>query len=593
MTVPGKFYNRAWAAVSSAPGLGNAALGGAAFPNFLSYSDAGVLDQDPLTILFQDGNNVELSECVYTAAGASLARNAVRFSINGGVKGTAKLSLSASSTASIVEAAEDSVSVATGSSAAVPAMNGTGAAGSSILYARGDHVHPSDTSRAPLASPTFTGTVTIPAGANISGYALSSSVPVGSSTVPIMDGSAVVGVATTWARADHVHPSDTTRAPLASPTFTGVPAGPTASANTGTTQLATCAFVLGQAATVAPIMDGTAAVGTATYFARQDHVHPSDTSRAPLASPTFTGVPAGPTATAGTVTTQLATCQFVGTAITNAAVPAPYASNPAMNGTASPGSQAAYARGDHVHPSDTTRVPLAGNNGSPMTGDLYLSTASWTSVHMNAPASGNAIQIIGTINNVNRWVLKLGDASAETGSNAGSNFQVVNYSDAGGVLYSALSIARPSANLTIAGYGYMPGGGPWLAASDARIKTVSDAYKRGLAQIEQLEPVNFTYKGNDTSVPLGDVNSLAPHEMSVPSPDSPHYRVAIEGTNFIGLVAQEVELVMPELVTLRNAFIDGQPVSDLRDINTGPLIFAMINAIKELSARLAALEAAR
>ena len=56
---------------------------------------------------------------------------------------------------------------------------------------------------ATLASPTFTGTVTIPAGASISGYA-----------------------------------------PLASPTFTGTPAAPTAAAGTNTTQLATTAFVL-------------------------------------------------------------------------------------------------------------------------------------------------------------------------------------------------------------------------------------------------------------------------------------------------------------------------------------------------------------
>lgn len=33
-------------------------------------------------------------------------------------------------------------------------------------------------------------------------------------------------------------------------------------------------------ATVAPLMDGTAAVGTSTKYARQDHVHPTDTSRA-------------------------------------------------------------------------------------------------------------------------------------------------------------------------------------------------------------------------------------------------------------------------------------------------------------------------
>ena len=62
-------------------------------------------------------------------------------------------------------------------------------------------------------------------------------------------------------------------------------------------------------------MNGTVAVGTGTTVARADHVHPVDTSRAPLASPTFTGVPAAPTATAGTNTTQVATTAFVNTAI--------------------------------------------------------------------------------------------------------------------------------------------------------------------------------------------------------------------------------------------------------------------------------------
>lgn len=45
---------------------------------------------------------------------------------------------------------------------AVPLINGTGAAGSSTLLSRGDHVHPTDTTRAPLASPAFTGTPTAP-----------------------------------------------------------------------------------------------------------------------------------------------------------------------------------------------------------------------------------------------------------------------------------------------------------------------------------------------------------------------------------------------------------------------------------------------
>lgn len=106
-------------------------------------------------------------------------------------------------------------------------------------------------------------------------------------------------------------------APLASPALTGTPSAPTATIGTNTTQLATTAFVLANAtgsvspATVAPLIDGTAAVGTSLLYARQDHVHPTDTTRAALASPTFTGTPAAPTATVGTNTTQVATTAFV------------------------------------------------------------------------------------------------------------------------------------------------------------------------------------------------------------------------------------------------------------------------------------------
>jgi hypothetical protein len=60
-----------------------------------------------------------------------------------------------------------------------------------------------------------------------------------------------------------------------------------------------------------PLMDGIASAGSLTPYSRSDHVHPTDTSRAPLASPALTGTPTAPTATTGTNTTQLATTAFV------------------------------------------------------------------------------------------------------------------------------------------------------------------------------------------------------------------------------------------------------------------------------------------
>jgi hypothetical protein len=50
---------------------------------------------------------------------------------------------------------------------------------------------------------------------------VTAAVPLASSTNPLMDGTVAIGTGTTWARADHVHASDTSRAPTASPTFTG------------------------------------------------------------------------------------------------------------------------------------------------------------------------------------------------------------------------------------------------------------------------------------------------------------------------------------------------------------------------------------
>ena len=46
-------------------------------------------------------------------------------------------------------------------------------------------------------------------------HGIQTSVPAASTTTPNMDGTAAVGTGTTWARADHVHPTDTSRASVA------------------------------------------------------------------------------------------------------------------------------------------------------------------------------------------------------------------------------------------------------------------------------------------------------------------------------------------------------------------------------------------
>lgn len=48
-----------------------------------------------------------------------------------------------------------------------------------------------------------------------------------------------------------------------------------------------------------------------------------------------------------------------------AGLPGPYAGNPAMDGTASPGSSTLWARGDHVHPSDTSKQDVLTFDATP------------------------------------------------------------------------------------------------------------------------------------------------------------------------------------------------------------------------------------
>lgn len=134
-----------------------------------------------------------------------------------------------------------------------------------------------------------------------------------------------------------------------------------------------------------------------------------------------------------------------------------------------------------------------------------------------------------------------------------------------------------------------PGGGPWADSSDARIKNVHGDYTAGLAEIAALRPVIYQFKGNDLTsdpgVPMIEATDSDPAVM----PKSPHAMV-IDKT-FIGLIAQEVEIIFPEMVTQREAWVDGKKVTDLRDLDTSALIYALVNAVKELKARVEELEA--
>lgn len=104
---------------------------------------------------------------------------------------------------------------------------------------------------------------------------------------------------------------------LDSPAFTGVPTAPTAPPGTDTDQIATTAFV--EEAIDEALMNGVAGVvsfNTRTGAVTLTLADITGAGGAPLASPSFTGVPNAPTPAPGTSNTQIATTAFVQAAVT-------------------------------------------------------------------------------------------------------------------------------------------------------------------------------------------------------------------------------------------------------------------------------------
>jgi hypothetical protein len=111
-----------------------------------------------------------------------------------------------------------------------------------------------------------------------------------------------------------------------------------------------------------------------------------------------------------------------------------------------------------------------------------------------------------------------------------------------------------------------PGGGSWAAYSDSRVKKNVKPYTKGLNEILLVNPVNYEYNGL--------ANTL-------------------EGTEYTGVIAQEIKEIFPETVSTYKAKLnkeDEEP-TELYDFTSTALTFALINAVKELKAEIDLLKA--
>jgi hypothetical protein len=107
--------------------------------------------------------------------------------------------------------------------------------------------------------------------------------------------------------------------------------------------------------------------------------------------------------------------------------------------------------------------------------------------------------------------------------------------------------------LAVNGSAAKVGGGSWSDFSDVRLKDIHGSYEHGLAEIDRLNPILYSYRGdNDLDLPTDK--------------------------EYVGVSAQEVQTVIPEAVERNN--------KGYLMVNNDPIIWAMVNAIKELKTEI-------
>ena len=420
--------------------------------------------------------------------------------------------------------------------------------------------------KAPLASPVFTGNPTAPTpatGDNDTSIATTAFVKVqgygvGANYVRKV-GDVMTGLLTlSGAPTANLHAATKayvdTRAPLASPVFTGNPSAPTAAVGDNDTTLATTAFVTravgsGGTGTFVRIVGDTMTGFLTLNAGPTANLHAATKAyvdtRAPLASPLFTGDPRAPTPAAADNDTSIATTAWVTTKV---------------NSTVG-----AYVR----KAGDTMTGQLVGTSVS-LSGNVDAAT-----VNANGDVNCDEVRaragLFPDITGAPGWVIAHGTQAGVSGC---FNIYDATFWDCwaqanGGWAWWRGAVAEMSmisGNLFITTEGFKPVGGPWIASSDVRIKRNIKPYTKGLDVILKLQPKSFTF------IP----------QMNYPD------------KTYVGLVANDVQPILPDAVSKMEIPFNNKLKEVIKDelltYNGNEVTYALINAVKELATRVATLE---
>jgi hypothetical protein len=121
-----------------------------------------------------------------------------------------------------------------------------------------------------------------------------------------------------------------------------------------------------------------------------------------------------------------------------------------------------------------------------------------------------------------------------------------------------IGTTAPTDTLSVNGTASKPGGGSWSVFSDERLKNIKGRFNTGLNAVMQLQPIRYEYKPN---------NALG---------------LKSEGEH-VGFAAQSLKQIIPEAVSsTENGYLT---------VNNDPIIWTMLNAIKEQQKEIEQLKA--
>lgn len=211
-----------------------------------------------------------------------------------------------------------------------------------------------------------------------------------------------------------------------------------------------------------------------------------------------------------------------------------------------------------------SRLPFRIRPGAPTSsidiaasGNVGIGTASAAKpLHVVAPTAFNGIAV-GKNDTVNLLLIGYDNTSniGAIGSFAAGSGSTLSINQSGGRV--GIGTTSPDQLLSVNGDASKVGGGSWQSFSDERLKTIKGNFNRGLSAVMRLQPLRYEYRRN---------NALG---------------LKSEGDH-IGFGAQAVQKIIPEAVTRAD--------SGFLMVNNDPILWTMLNAIKEQQKEIAELK---